>query len=323
MGRASFVMWVAILPWAVGCESEPGADTDQLVEDPRFPGFAFSEGTLDGCGETIAWQTFTPVEHDITATMFYATGFSEYTDKYHHLLELFGAELGWKIVYYDVRGQGRSSGQRGHVDDFSTQHACDFEALRGAHQETDTLLFLSHSTGGLIAFDWMREHPGVATAGVFSAPLLGIVNTSPHESVCAVAASLVGTAAREPTGDPSDRPPCETNQVTHDCELYDQFVDDPITVIGQPTWGWVHAVCEASDRVRAVPEVFDAPTLMFQAGTDVFVENSKQDEFCPAIDEAGGSCSILRYEENFHEHFMELNRADVVAETVSFFQDAM
>ena len=84
-------------------------------------------------------------------------GMGEHMERHQHLLKLFPQQF--NILMYDLRGHGRSEGERGHVKQFSDFRR-DLEAvidfLRKEFNMKRFTLF-GHSLGGLITSDWLQN----------------------------------------------------------------------------------------------------------------------------------------------------------------------
>ena len=63
----------------------------------------------------------------------------------------------------------------------------------------------------------------------------------------------------------------------------------------------------------------ETPTLLFQAGRDVWVLNGPQDDFVERVREGGGSIEKIRYGKSLHEIFSMPNT--VVGPYVNMFLD--
>lgn len=248
-------------------------------------------------------------------------GYTEYTDKYHHLIPLI--DKPWKLVMFDHRGQGRSSGPRIVVEDFNDL-ICDTQSIVDEHEIAGKPLFMNaHSLGGAIITMWAVAHPDEPDAMVFSAPMWGIGERyEGTTAVCVAGAQGVKSGAGEQQVFPrtGETQTCMESGVTHDCDQYDLFAGKDIVSSVVFTFSAVNQACMGFDYINAnLANLTSMPMLLFQAGEDFFVDNAEHDRICGEVNDLGGDCSIKRYEQNWHEHYNELNRAEVMAETLSFF----
>lgn len=299
---------------------------DDDSSDPDYGDHAYerTDGDIVGCnGIDIHYETWDYTDGEPEATLLFINGRTEYTDKYHHVVDMLFSRP-WNVVMYDHYGQGRSGGIRAHADDFDTQHVCDLEKVISELTDSSLpLLVASHSTGGLVATRYMQLHDDV-TAAVLGSPLLDMaapagVSTS---DACGMARTAVASGLGEtPYLAFSQRPYCPENDVTHDCGLYNQFFRDPITEIGPPTWGFGVALCDAAQRIQADLPQLTTPVKILQAGVDLVVPTEAQDHFCADLDAlSSGSCELQVFDGDFHELFNETDRLSVMASTLDFLE---
>jgi len=100
-------------------------------------------------------------------------GFGEHTGR----LEAVSTGLidaGLQVWNFDLRGHGRSSGRRGHIDDWRNYHSDLGQVVQMAYADRPDLpLFLfGHSLGGLIVVEYLLSEPSKLTGAVVSGPLL-------------------------------------------------------------------------------------------------------------------------------------------------------
>ncbi len=329
-------MRLAILALLCGCNTpEKDKDTakspDEEVDDGwsnhAFTAYAVSEEDgydhrLTGCSTQLAYQTW-HYDGDAELTLVVTPGRTEYTDKYHHVVRMIEEQdLPWNVVIWDPYGQGRSGGVRAHITNWDEQFVCDLDVvIRATVDPSLPVALAAHSMGGLITMRWQQLHPGEVVAATFSAPMFGLYFEGYTEAgVCVIAA---GGGPTTPLEAYSPRPECNdpSQNVTHDCEQYDLFYQDPLTEIGSATWGWVNASCGALKQMRLDAHLVLDDVLILQAGLDTVVSMEAQDEMCGLINDAGGSCELSLYPSDFHEILQEVDRAQAVSEMVGFIRD--
>jgi alpha-beta hydrolase superfamily lysophospholipase len=103
--------------------------------------------------------------------------------------------------------------------------------------------------------------------------------------------------------------------------LYNQFKDDPYTIIGEPTWGWGYAALTGFESLFDDVDNITSPLLILQAGEEFVVLPEKQQEFCDLVGDA--LCSLSVYENDYHELFNETDREDVLEESILFIDNAL
>lgn len=85
--------------------------------------------------------------------------------------------LGCPLAVFDLRGNGRSSGPRAHVErfeDYLTDLSGLVHFLKSRYAIDDSLTLLGHSLGGLIATAWARQNPHEVSKLILSSPLFGL-----------------------------------------------------------------------------------------------------------------------------------------------------
>jgi lysophospholipase len=309
----------------VTLDTDTGTDPD-LADG--FEHYDFASGTIEACSGTIAWQTWTYNEGPATANLVFSNGRTEYTDKYHHLVGDIGQP--WNIVMFDHYGQGRSDGIRAHANDFDAEQACDQHAIieELADPSLPTALW-AHSMGSAISARMMELYPDSADAVVLGSALFRL-DTSPYsyEDGMGLAATQVALGhAEDLYADPAPRPPCDSpdNDVTGDCELYDAFKDDPITIMGGPTYGWLDQMFKLDDRIQTDLSLLQTPILLFEAGDERVVDESAIDGTCAALNDldGDGACEVVVWPGDRHELFNELDRADIIARATAFTEERL
>jgi alpha-beta hydrolase superfamily lysophospholipase len=87
-------------------------------------------------------------------------GFGEHSSRYMNVVQHF-VPRGYAVHGFDLRGHGRSPGQRGHINSWA-EYRDDVKAFLGhvAKQEPGRPVFLlGHSLGSIIAMDYVLHHP--------------------------------------------------------------------------------------------------------------------------------------------------------------------
>jgi alpha-beta hydrolase superfamily lysophospholipase len=281
------------------------------------------QGKITGCSGQVAYQRWMWVG-EAEATLIFLNGRTEYTDKYHRMLE--HIDRPWNIIMFDHFGQGRSDGPRAHADDFEAQHVCDLgQVIEQLAPEDVPIVIGSHSMGGLVSARFAELHPGVAKAYVLGSPMFRVPFPYADETVKTLADTAItqgnGTLPAQPK---TERVSCEDNVVTHDCDFYYEFKDDPITEIGPPTWGWVSAYFSTRDNLLAEASSITDPWLIFQAGQEVVVVPEAQNELCDKVNEnQAGLCRLEVFPNDFHEIFNELDRKAAVEKMIEFFDEVL
>jgi lysophospholipase len=129
-------------------------------------------------------------------------GYAEHCGRYHEVAHVI-VNAGWAALSYDVRGHGKSPGERGYIDRFST-YLGDFAAMQAAARErigaTAPMILLGHSHGSLITLRALAdERPPKVAAAIVSSPFLALRLAVPgHRRVLASIASRLAPKLAQP-----------------------------------------------------------------------------------------------------------------------------
>lgn len=229
-------------------------------------------------------------------------GFAEHMGRYTYVAETLVA-AGYRVTGLDLRGHGISDGKRGFVRRWSNYTE---DVIAAMAQLDSTPILVSHSMGGLVVLDLLREHH--ARAAVFSAPLLRPTVAAPRWKTAAARVLSRLTPSLSMANE------LDGSAVTRDTAIAAAYNDDPL-VFGTVTPRWFTEMNAAAKRVYAHGQAYKTPAL-FMIGTDdkiVDVECAKR------VHELwGGPKEQIIWPGLYHELFNEPERADVLARTVAW-----
>jgi alpha-beta hydrolase superfamily lysophospholipase len=134
------------------------------------------EDTFEGAGGLKLFSQSWRPEGAPQAVLAIVHGFGEHSSRYMNMVQHF-IPRGYAVHGFDLRGHGRSPGQRGHVNSWS-EYRDDVKAFLGhvSKQEPGRPVFLlGHSLGSIIALDYVLRHPqglsGVILSGLAVDPV--------------------------------------------------------------------------------------------------------------------------------------------------------
>lgn len=128
-------------------------------------------GTFQSGSETIAAHIFLPT--DPAGTLFLIHGYLDHSATLNHLIKE-GLKRGFAAAVFDLPGHGLSTGERGHINDFSEYARAlrDFLACCAADLPGPFHL-IAHSTGCSVAYEYLNHfRPDPFAKVVFMAPLV-------------------------------------------------------------------------------------------------------------------------------------------------------
>src|SRR5687767_2689294 len=112
------------------------------------------------------------------ATLILTHGLGEHSNRYGHVATEFVAR-GWRVIAWDLRGHGRSSGARGDVlayESFVEDLAAVAERFR---TEGCPLFFYGHSLGGQITLRFLQTTPIACQGAIAASPWLQLAFDPP------------------------------------------------------------------------------------------------------------------------------------------------
>ncbi|MFK7824577.1 MAG: alpha/beta fold hydrolase [Oligoflexales bacterium] len=285
-----------------------------------LPGFAGAEPSHTSLSlSNGSHEIFTELYADnsgkkTSEVVLYITGQGDAISMYEYLVNDFIDKFGRDIFLYDVRGQGRSSGARCHIDDYK-DHLADLEiVIKHIMKYYEKIHIVAHSTGALIASLYVLE--GLESSAIKSlsliSPFFGLAGPSIYRKFAGFAsrfgASSLGLGQTQvlpfnPAVYVSTR---KNNLLTHDPEFYEKFNGHP-EKCGTPTYSWIQASISAQKRLKELKRKVSIPFLMLTAGEDgvVSTENAKQQ--CAIWNEVNQvSCTYHEYEGMRHGLIYEI-----------------
>ena len=139
------------------------------------------EGNFAGAGAlALYYQAWLPLQQTPRAVLVNLHGLGDHSGLYPHLADYF-PERRTAVYAYDMRGNGRSPGQRAYLRSWD-DYRSDLQAflIQVRHWEPELPIFvLGHSLGGLVVLDYALHHPQGLAGVIASAPPLGKVGVPP------------------------------------------------------------------------------------------------------------------------------------------------
>ncbi len=231
-------------------------------------------------------------------------GYTEHSGRYKHVGEFF-ASNGFSFYMHDLRGHGKSEGERGYVDsfwDFINDLDQFINYVKEKEKEEKIFLF-GHSMGGLIAIIYAIEHypnlHGLITSG--AALRTGV-------KIGKIQEALLKTLAKIR---PKYRPEIviDHNLLTHDPEVNKDYADDPLVF----KFGTVRLLAEmqkAMDWAWMNADRLNVPVLMLHGSEDKIIPVDASKAFFDLIKVADKELKI--YEGLYHEILNEKEKDKVL-----------
>ena len=233
-------------------------------------------------------------------------GYAEHCGRYREVAHVI-VNAGWAALSYDVRGHGKSPGERGYIDRFSTYLADFAEILAAARQQigaTMPLVLLGHSHGGLITLRALADdRPPKVTAAIMSSPFLALRLKVPgYQRVLASVASRIAPKLSQPNA-------LRVEDLTRDKQKQAERLADKLC-FDIATSRWFTEASAAQDHVFAQASRIKLPTTWLVAGDDTIADPLRSRAVAAKI--AGASYHEM--DGMKHEVFNEIDRGKAFSE---------
>ena len=226
---------------------------------------------------------------DAKGTILLMLGRFGYMERYGRVAKNF-ADNGYSTAVIDWRSQGLSDRmaddpQAGHIHRFS-DYQKDVAALLSAVEELELpkpYYLVGVSMGACIGLRAMLDDLPV-DAAAFISPMWGIkMSTLQRVAAWPIswASQKIGLSHKYVPGESGDiyvlNTPFEDNNLTHNADMYDYWVDQakkaPELQIGGPTLSWLYEALSECRSLSSVPSP-DIPCITFCGELDQLVDNS-------------------------------------------------
>ena len=260
-----------------------------------------TQWTIDGQRGRITVQEWPNEQAKWVAIL--SHGYGEHISRYDHVAVAL-CQAGAAVVGPDHRGHGKSEGERALIEDFEEVVTDLHTVTRHASEKYTGLpvVLIGHSMGGLIAARYAQRYGQELAALVLSGPMFG------SRPIVEQLLSL----------DPIPDIPLDPATLARDPAVGEAYASDPLVWHGPFKRPMLEAMKSALDAVDAGPSYGNLPFLWIHGEMD-------QLSFLAATRPVIAHLRGTRYEEHIypgamHEIFNETNRAEVIADVISFVQ---
>lgn len=235
-------------------------------------------------------------------------GLGEHSGRYAPLAdELTGH--GYAVHALDLRGHGRSEGERAYVTSFGA-YLDDLQRFMARVRRPGQPLFvLGHSMGGTIVTLAEVARGLEATGVILSGPALPGGN-QPARAMQAAIRVLAKVAPRTPISR------LDPNLISRDPEVVERYMVDPLVYHGRLRAGFIAAFMRALARIDRDMERFDLPLLILHGSEDRLASP----EGSRALRSRAGSDDVTfkLYRGLYHEVLNEPERARVLKDVIEW-----
>ena len=238
------------------------------------------------------------------AIICFVHGLGDHSGRFAHVGRAF-TKAGFVLSGLDLRGHGKSGGQRGHFPSFGAIMDDIHQHIQQASERFPGLpVFLyGHSLGGLLVLNYATYHKhmlsGVLATGVaLRSPVL---EQKAKVALSKVMGGLLPTMTI-PTG-------LDTNGLSRDPEVVRAYKEDPL-VHGIATLSAARVGISAVDRAFAHAAEFSTPLLLMHGTADRLTYPHGSQEFAALAPE---NCTLKLWDGLYHEIHNEPEQNEVFA----------
>ena len=255
-----------------------------------------------------AWMP--PTVQAVVAVVAVVHGIAEHSGRYAALAER-ANQRGLGVVSLDLRGHGRSPGERSWVDRFD-DYLLDVDALLAKTQELAAgrrVFLMGHSMGGAIALRWLAQRRRPVAGLILSSAALKIGGDVPRLLVAL--APLLSRWLPHLRGTRID-----PATISRDAAAVAAYVNDPLVSLQAPPARTGAELLQAMAANRAAAAGLSLPVYLFHGDADRLTDPAGSREI---FDLWGGPDRTLRlWPGSRHETFNDLDRDAVVAELLDW-----
>jgi len=271
-----------------------------------------SESFFTGLHNTrLFYQIWEPAQ--VRGHLIITHGQAEHSGCYQRLIEAL-KELSIAVYAWDMRGHGRSEGQRGYARDFE-EYVKDFQLfIQHLRDERNLypkdLLLLGHSMGGLVQLKMLLNNTHWEfPAQVLSAPMLGVAVDVPlyKDLAALVFRNLLPTLTLSNE--------IKYTDLTRDPEVLAEFNSDVLRHDRISAGVYLGSVTTI-ELLRQNMSKIEIPTLLQIPDNDPVVGSRTSQEL---FEKLGSHTKVLKiYPDRKHEIYNDLDREEVFQDLIEF-----
>ncbi len=258
---------------------------------------------LASSGLELYYQAWLPLIRPPRAILVNLHGLGDHSSLYPSLANYFPAR-GIALYAYDMRGNGRSPGQRAYLQHWS-EYRGDLDAFLtriGEWEEALPTFVLGHSLGGLVVLDYVLQ-PHRPLAGVIAAaPPLGKVGVPPVLMALGRVMSVIWPRFSLEVG-------MDLSGLARDPAVVEAVLADPL-FHRRGTARLSTEVTAAIQRVQHQAGNLSVPLLLLHGSEDRMVPPDGTREFFSKVRHLG--CELREYPGAYHGLFADLGYEEVL-----------
>jgi acylglycerol lipase len=278
----------------------------------QFKGAVFllhNEGTFISNKIQLYYQSWHPAKEPSRAIIVGVHGHGDHSGGHLNMIHEL-VRNGYSWYGFDLRGHGRSPGNRGHVESWSDylDDLQEFLDLVRGFEAESSIFILGHSLGGLISLEYALRNPSGLKGIIAISPAINYSGLSPR------AIWLVQHLSHlKPNFGINQQP--EYAKLTRDPTVIKKLATDSLRH-DRMTLGLGREVIRAQHWVQTHPEYLRVPLLMLYGLNDSITPAAGIQEFFNAV--VYTDKKQHRYEQTRHRPFDDLNRSEVLGHLVAW-----
>lgn len=267
-------------------------------------------GRFRGAGGTELFrQRWRPTDVPPRSALINLHGLGDHSGLYPTVVEYFGGR-GHAVHAFDLRGNGRSPGQRGYVGRWREyrEDLAAFVQLVTQEEPQTPIFLLGNSLGGLIALDYALYHPDTLAGVAAAAPPLGSVGVPPL--LLALGRMVSGICPRF-----SLETKMDLGGLAHDPAVVEAVLSDPLF----HRRGTARLSTEVTATIQSVQQrapSLAVPLLIVHGSADRMVSPDGSRAFVARV--SGADAELREYPDAYHGLFVDIHRDQVLADVAAW-----
>ncbi|MFZ5596803.1 MAG: alpha/beta hydrolase [Bacillota bacterium] len=229
-------------------------------------------------------------------------GFGEHCGRYNHLASHLETE-GYAMLSHDLRGHGRSEGQRGHTTSYEALME-DIDHITGEASKRFPglpVFLYGHSMGGNLVLNYaLRRKPGL-NGVIATGPWLKLTQHVPAVLV------FIGKLIKKLSPASSRSSGLDARGLSHDPEVVRAYQSDPL-VNGMISYGMLFSIVDSGLWALDHAKEFKLPLLIMHGGADPITLPQASMQFAENV---RGDCTIKIWDGLYHEIHNEPEKNEI------------
>jgi alpha-beta hydrolase superfamily lysophospholipase len=236
-------------------------------------------------------------------------GIGEHCGRYEHLAKFLN-EAGYELLSFDIRGHGKSQGQRGHIPDMDAiMHDIDLLVAEAVRTNPRKPIFLyGHSLGGILVLNYALSRLPEITGVIATGPALRLAYTPP-----AIKVSL-GNIMNKIFPSYSQASGLNIQGLSHDPGVEKAYKEDPL-VHDRISARLFCCIMETGEWVLENAARFPLPVLLMHGGEDMLASPDATRQFAKKV---GEKSTLKIWDGLYHEIHNESQNQEIFAFLVAW-----